>query len=105
LAGMLLEETPVKIAGIHQAVTIDDSQTARRLAHDIRSTAGNMGMKALMGLARAMEEDCTNGRSDRLIELAVAIERAYLAAAAPFSARYADALHDKVDALHASSDR
>jgi hypothetical protein len=62
-------------------------------------------MRALMGLARDMEQDCANGQLDRLIELAAAIERTYAAAATPFGARYADALHGEGHALRASSDR
>ena len=102
---MFLGETPGKIAGIRRAVTTGDLPSARRLAHDIHSTSGNMGMRALMGLARKIEQDCTNGRSDRLIELAAAIERAYAAAATPFGARYADVLHNEGSPLRASSDR
>jgi signal transduction histidine kinase/DNA-binding response OmpR family regulator len=105
LAAMFLGETPGKIAGIRRAVTTGDLLSARRLAHDIRSTSGNMGMRALMGLAREMEQDCANGQSDRLIELAAAIERTYAAVTTPFGARYADALHGEGHALRATSDR
>jgi len=105
LAAIFLDETPGKIAGIRRAVSDGELPTARRLAHDIRSTAGNMGMRALMSLARDMEQDCAGGRSDRLFDLTAAIERAYIAAAEPFSVRYEDGLQDDNDVLRAGSDR
>jgi signal transduction histidine kinase/CheY-like chemotaxis protein/HPt (histidine-containing phosphotransfer) domain-containing protein len=105
LATIFVEETPGKIAGIRHAVASGDTQTARRLAHDIRSTAGNMGMRALMGFAREIEQDCANGRRDRLIELTAAMEQAYFAAEEPFSARYTAGPLDENDALRAGYGR
>jgi CheY-like chemotaxis protein len=103
LAAIFLAETPGKIDGIRQAVAAGDLPTARRQAHDIRSTAGSMGLRALMSLAREMEEGCAKGRSERLMELAAAIERAYDAAKAPFGARYATTSDDVNNALRAGS--
>jgi signal transduction histidine kinase/CheY-like chemotaxis protein len=105
LATLFLAETPGKIAKIETAVTSGDLATARRLAHDIRSTAGNMGMRTLMALARDLEQDCANARADRLGELATAIDRAYRAAAAPFGARYQDTPDGGNRVLRAGADR
>lgn len=58
-----------------------------------------------MGLAREIEQDCANGRRDRLIELTAAMEQAYFAAEEPFSARYTAGPLDENDALRAGYGR
>jgi two-component system sensor histidine kinase/response regulator len=89
LAGMLLEQTPPKIAGIHDALKSGDTQSARQLAHDIGSTAGNLGMGRVASLTRELERKFGEGALDALSSLAVQIDEAYASAAAPLRARYA----------------
>jgi len=88
LAEMLREETPVKLTGIHRALEAGDVATVRQYAHDISSTAGNLGATALGLLARQLEKHCENGLSDSLRQLARAIDNAYHAAAEPLRQRY-----------------
>ena len=89
LAGMLLEQTPPKIAGIHSALKDGDTAAARQLAHDIGSTAGNLGMGRVASLSRELERKFGEGAFDGLPALAVQIDEAYARAAAPLTARYA----------------
>jgi two-component system sensor histidine kinase/response regulator len=88
LVGMLLEQTPPKIAGIHSALNDGDTAAARQLAHDIGSTAGNLGMSRVASLSRELERKFAEGASDALQPLAAQIDQAYASAAAPLKARY-----------------
>jgi signal transduction histidine kinase/DNA-binding response OmpR family regulator len=52
LAAMLLEQTPDRLAEIHRTLDAGDAATARQMAHDIASTAGNLGITEVAILAR-----------------------------------------------------
>jgi signal transduction histidine kinase/CheY-like chemotaxis protein/HPt (histidine-containing phosphotransfer) domain-containing protein len=88
LAAMLLEQTPPKIAGIYGALKAGDTAAARQLAHDIGSTAGNLGMGRVTSLTRELELKFGEGAYDDMPALAVQIDEAYATAAAPLTARY-----------------
>jgi signal transduction histidine kinase/DNA-binding response OmpR family regulator len=89
LAVMLLEQTPPKIADIHSALKSGDTAAARQLAHDIGSTAGNLGMSRVASLSRELERKFSEGAFDEMPALAAQIDEAYARAAAPLTTRYA----------------
>jgi signal transduction histidine kinase/CheY-like chemotaxis protein len=88
LADMLLEQTPPKILGIHDALKAGDALQARRLAHEIGSTAGNLGMMGVSALTRELERSYREGQFDAMPALAAEIDAAYSAAASPLKTRY-----------------
>jgi two-component system sensor histidine kinase BarA len=88
LADMLLEQTPPKIAGIHDALQAGDTSAARQLAHEIGSTAGNLGMIGVSALTRELERSYSDGKFDAMPALAAKIDAAYSAAAKPLKSRY-----------------
>jgi CheY-like chemotaxis protein len=91
LAGMLLEQTPDKLAEIHKTLEAGETTTARQLAHDIASTAGNLGMTRVVALARELERKSTEGLVKDLPSIAAQIDAAYYAAAASLRTRYLEA--------------
>jgi signal transduction histidine kinase/CheY-like chemotaxis protein len=88
LADMLLEQTPPKIAGIHDALKAGDTLAARRLAHEIGSTTGNLGMMGVSALTRELERSYREGKFDAMPALAAELDAAYRVAASPLKARY-----------------
>jgi signal transduction histidine kinase/DNA-binding response OmpR family regulator/HPt (histidine-containing phosphotransfer) domain-containing protein len=89
LVALYLAQTPDKLSGISQAVADGDLAEARKFAHDVYSTSGNIGVRGLATLSRELERLCAEGSADTLPELAVEIQAAYLAAERPLRARYA----------------
>jgi HPt (histidine-containing phosphotransfer) domain-containing protein len=59
------------------------------LAHDIGSTAGNLGMSRVASLSRELERKFSEGAFDEMPALAAQIDEAYARAAAPLTTRYA----------------
>jgi signal transduction histidine kinase/DNA-binding response OmpR family regulator len=88
LATMLLEQTPERLAEIHRTLDAGDAATARQMAHDIASTAGNLGIIAVANLAKTLEHKYSEGAYDDLKPIAVQMDSAYRAAAIQLRARY-----------------
>jgi signal transduction histidine kinase/DNA-binding response OmpR family regulator len=88
LAVMLLAETPDRLAEIHRTLAAGDAATARRMAHDIASTAGNLGITEVATLAQELERKYNEGAYDALPPIAAQIDDAYYAAAMALKARY-----------------
>ncbi len=88
LAAMLLEQTPDRLAEIHRTLAAGDAAAARRMAHDIASTAGNLGITEVATLAQALEHKYNEGAYDDLKPIAAQIDSAYSAAAIQLKARY-----------------
>jgi signal transduction histidine kinase/DNA-binding response OmpR family regulator len=88
LAGMLLEQTPDKLAEIHTTLEAGDTATARQLAHDLASTAGNLGITTVVMLARELERKSNDAELESLPSIAIRIDAAYHAAAASLRERY-----------------
>jgi len=88
LAAMLLAETPHRLAEIHRTLAAGDAATARQIAHDIASTAGNLGITEVTTLARELQRKYSEGAYDALPPIAVQINDAYAAAATQLKARY-----------------
>ncbi len=57
-------DTEAHIGRIHAAVIEADFRIAARLAHEVVSTAGNIGVEQVSALARALETACMNGDAD-----------------------------------------
>jgi CheY-like chemotaxis protein len=92
LAEMLLEQTPDKLAAIHATLQAGDVAAARQLAHDLASTAGNLGITTVVVLARELERKASEAEVENLPPIATQIEAAYHAAAASLRERYCVAL-------------
>ena len=88
LAAMLLEQTPDRLAEIHRTLAAGDAAAARQMAHDIASTAGNLGITEVATLAQALEHKYNEGAYDDLKPIAAQIDSAYSAAAIQLKARY-----------------
>jgi signal transduction histidine kinase/CheY-like chemotaxis protein/HPt (histidine-containing phosphotransfer) domain-containing protein len=88
LAAMLLAETPDRLAEIHRTLAAGDAAAARRIAHDLASTAGNLGITEVATLAQELERKYSEGVYDALPPIAARIDDAYYPAAAELKARY-----------------
>jgi CheY-like chemotaxis protein/HPt (histidine-containing phosphotransfer) domain-containing protein len=88
LAAMLLAETPDRLAEIHRTLAAGDAAAARQMAHDIASTAGNLGITEVATLAQELERKYSEGVYDALPPIAARIDGAYRAAAAELKTRY-----------------
>jgi signal transduction histidine kinase/DNA-binding response OmpR family regulator len=88
LAAMLLEQTPDRLAEIHRTLAAGDAAAARRMAHDIASTAGNLGITEVANLAHALEQKYNEGAYDDLAPIAAQMDNAYGVAALQLKARY-----------------
>jgi HPt (histidine-containing phosphotransfer) domain-containing protein len=89
LAAMLLAQTPGRLVQIHNTLKAGDTATARQLAHDIASTAGNLGITKVVALARELERKAVEDTPDSLPPIATLIDEAFYAAAEPLRLRYA----------------
>jgi signal transduction histidine kinase/DNA-binding response OmpR family regulator len=88
LAAMLLAQTPARLAEIHRTLATGDTAGARQMAHDIASTAGNLGITEVATLAQELERKYIEGTYEALPPIAAQIEDAFSAAAAQLKARY-----------------
>jgi CheY-like chemotaxis protein/HPt (histidine-containing phosphotransfer) domain-containing protein len=88
LAAMLLAETPDRLAEIHRTLAAGDAASARQMAHDIASTAGNLGITEVATLAQALEHKYNEGAYSALPPIAAQMDAAYSAAAVQLKARY-----------------
>ncbi|MEZ5977236.1 MAG: Hpt domain-containing protein [Planctomycetota bacterium] len=64
LIGMFLEETPVRLRGIHEAIDRDDLVEVERIAHALKSSSGNLGALLLASMCREIEASCREGQVD-----------------------------------------
>ncbi|HEX4508272.1 MAG TPA: response regulator [Alphaproteobacteria bacterium] len=88
LAAMLLQETPDRLAEIRRTLAAGDAAAARQMAHDIASTAGNLGITEVADLAHALEQKYNAGAYGDLESIAAQMDGAYYAAAIELKARY-----------------
>jgi signal transduction histidine kinase/DNA-binding response OmpR family regulator len=88
LAAMLLDQTPDRLAEIHRTLAAGDAAAARQMAHDIASTAGNLGITEVANLAHALEQKYNEGAHGDLQPIAAQMDSAYRAAAIQLEARY-----------------
>jgi CheY-like chemotaxis protein len=88
LIALYLAQTPDKLSGISQAIADGHLAEARKFAHDVYSTSGNIGVRGLATLSRELERLCAEGSVDTLPALADEMQAAYLAAERPLRARY-----------------
>jgi signal transduction histidine kinase/CheY-like chemotaxis protein/HPt (histidine-containing phosphotransfer) domain-containing protein len=88
LAAMLLAQTPDRLAEIHRTLAAGDAAAARQMAHDIASTAGNLGITEVATLAQELEHKFNEGAYDDLQPIATQIHDAYCVAAIQLKARY-----------------
>jgi signal transduction histidine kinase/DNA-binding response OmpR family regulator len=88
LAVMLLDQTPHRLAEIHRTLAAGEAATARQMAHDIASTAGNLGITDVAVLAQELEQRYLAGVYDALPSIAVQIDNAFSVAAEELKTRY-----------------
>jgi signal transduction histidine kinase/CheY-like chemotaxis protein len=88
LSGMLLEQTPERLSELHHALSVGDAAGAQRVAHDIASTAGNLGITDVATLAHDFERTYSEGMIDALPTIAAKMDEAYFSAAAKLITRY-----------------
>ncbi len=55
-----LDETPVHLEQLHQAIEKNDHKTVRAIAHSLKSSSANLGALALSSLFRELEEKARN---------------------------------------------
>ena len=88
LAAMLLQQTPDRLAEIRRTLAAGDAAGARQMAHDIASTAGNLGITTVTAFAQELERRYNEGALEALPHIAAQIDVSYYAAAAQLRARY-----------------
>lgn len=71
-----LEESPGQAAELRTAVAGGDTQTARRVAHTLKSNAATFGIVGLIDPSRAIEERAAEGSLDGLDDLLQAVDGA-----------------------------
>ena len=71
-----LDESPGQAAELRTAVAGGDAQTARRVAHTLKSNAATFGIVGLIDPSRAIEERAAEGSLDGLDDLLHAVDSA-----------------------------
>lgn len=61
LAAILLEEAPLVLSQIHQAITDNDAPKVRDLAHSLKGSSASMGIIVLAAHCEALENLGRNG--------------------------------------------
>ena len=61
IVGVYLEDSPVQVGKLEEALKNGDAATAMRLAHSLKSASGNVGAEALRDIAYRMEMGAKNG--------------------------------------------
>jgi HPt (histidine-containing phosphotransfer) domain-containing protein len=65
IAGIFLEDTPVRIAELDQSLAAGDVPKFTRAAHSIKGSSANLGAVSLRAVAEKLEHKCrTTGLSD-----------------------------------------
>ncbi len=65
LAGIFLEDTPGRLAGIRASLEADDAPGVERDAHTLKGSAGNMGATRMSRLAAALQDAGSSGDLSR----------------------------------------
>ena len=66
-------------ATFRERVVCGDFPTARRAAHSLKGTGGNISAPDLYAAARELEQACMDGQTDRILEKLVPVEQALAA--------------------------
>jgi HPt (histidine-containing phosphotransfer) domain-containing protein len=66
LIDVYLDDTPVRLAQLRQALDGGDAETMTREAHTVKSSSANVGAMTLSALAQQVEFASRNGRTDSL---------------------------------------
>jgi two-component system sensor histidine kinase/response regulator len=64
LIDVYLDDTPVRLAQLRQALDGGDAETMTREAHTVKSSSANVGAMTLSALAQQVELAGRNGRTD-----------------------------------------
>ena len=79
IATLFLEDYPLTLSELHDAVDRGDAQTVERAAHGLKGSVSNFGAKPAVEAARNIED---MGRAHRLAEVAQVLNTLELALAA-----------------------
>jgi HPt (histidine-containing phosphotransfer) domain-containing protein len=63
-----LEDAPRMIADMEAACAAGDHETAREIAHSLKSSSGIFGAQRMVDLCRALEENANSGCRRALVE-------------------------------------
>lgn len=74
---LFLVHAPQRLRAARNALVAGDLQQLYRAAHSLKSTAGNLGARALEEAARRLEERASRGEAESGAELLAEVERAY----------------------------
>ncbi|MGF7209684.1 PAS domain S-box-containing protein [Skermanella aerolata] len=88
LVACFLENAEARLDRIRHLADSGDLDGLRREAHDLTSTAGNMGALRVSELARKLETACREGSAERAVDLARTVDTAGPAALAAVRARF-----------------
>lgn len=78
MMALLLEAGPQRIAAARDAVAVGDMDGARRAAHSLKSSAGNLGLIRLQRLAQDVEARAGAGEEDAAAAGVGQLETVYL---------------------------
>lgn len=87
LIDLFLQDAPLRVAAIRDAVERADAQAAARAAHAFKSASANLGASALAQLCRRLELDCREGSLAAAQGLVTEIEAEYAYVAADLAGR------------------
>ena len=86
-----VSESRTSIEELRAAAEARAFDEMRKLAHDLKSSCGTLGMRRVEGVAATLEAACIDGRESVALELIPALDAALLAAVAALESRYAEA--------------
>jgi HPt (histidine-containing phosphotransfer) domain-containing protein len=74
IVGVFLEDVPLQLLALQQALATHDATASSRIAHSIRGAASNAGGESLVELARGIEQASNEGQFDQVSELVPQLE-------------------------------
>jgi HPt (histidine-containing phosphotransfer) domain-containing protein len=77
LIDLLFERAPRQIEAVRQALAAGDAEAARRAAHALTSSAGNLGARDLQAAALAVEQAAAGETGEDAAELLRRLEAAW----------------------------
>lgn len=83
---LFLENAPQRVEAAREALAAEDSKSLYRAAHSLKSTAGNLGARALQAAAERLEAKATGTERAVLPELLEEMDRRYQEARTALSA-------------------
>jgi len=86
VVGMFLEDAPLRMREIEQALQRGDLKLLERAAHSLKSASANVGAMALSGLCRRIEESARMSSTQGVADLVQESTRAWVAAEAALRA-------------------